>query len=185
LKGARCFSAKCPIERKGAVPPGEHGKKRRRTSDYGKQLREKQKVKIIYGVAEAQFKNYYKKAAKVKKQSGLKLLQLLEMRLDNVLFRGGLFFSRSLARQAITHGYCLVDGKKVNIASYQVEPGQVITLNEKGMKLGSVKEALKEKIKPAKWIERKAIVLKVKKLPDRDDIEAVIDEKLIIEFYSR
>jgi len=185
LKGARCYSPKCPLERKGAVPPGEHGKKRRRKSDYGVQLREKQKAKRIYGVTEKQFKNYYTEAAKSRKKSGLKLLQLLETRLDNVLYRGGLFLSRSIARQAVTHGFCKVDGQKVDIPSYQAEEGEVITLNEKGLKMDAVKEALKEEITSPKWLERKAAVVKVKRLPKREEIEASIDERLIIEFYSR
>jgi len=186
LKGERCFSAKCPIERKGAVPPGQHGqKRRRRPSDYGIQLREKQKAKRIYGVLERQFKRLYKKAASKKKDAGLRLLQFLELRLDHVIFRGGLVFSLSTARQIITHGFCLVDGKKVDIPSYQVKPAQVITLNTKGLAFDEVKKALAAKKPVPKWLKRKAAVLKVERLPEREEIEANINEQLIVEFYSR
>jgi len=186
LKGERCFSAKCPIAKKGALPPGQHGQKRAgRLSEYGVQLREKQKAKRIYGVLERQFKNYFKKAALKKKGAGLKLLQLLELRLDNVIFRAGLVFSRSIARQIITHGFCLIDGKKVDIPSYQLKPGQVISLNVKGLKLGQVKKALAAKQPAVKWLKRKAAVIKVERLPEREEIKTDINESLIIEFYSR
>lgn len=186
LKGERCYSPKCPIERKGALPPGQHGQKRRkRLSDYGIQLREKQKAKRIYGVSEKTFKNYYQKAARSKEDTGKRLLQLLETRLDNVFFKGGLADSRSIARQLISHGFCLVDGKKVNIPSYQVKPGQVITVKSKGLELELVKKSLAQKKSIPPWLKRKAAVIKMERLPEREEMEANIDEQLIIEFYSR
>ena len=186
LKGDRCYSPKCPIERKGAVPPGQHGQKRsRRYSDFGRQLREKQKAKRFYGVSERQFKNYYKKASKKSKDQGELLLQFLERRLDNVLYRSGLVSSRSIARQTISHGFCQVDNRKVKTPSYQVKKGQVITIIPKGLELKLVKESLAEKRKSPGWLERKAAVVKVKHLPTRDEVDSDIDDKLIIEFYSR
>lgn len=186
LKGDRCYSPKCPIERKGAVPPGQHGPKRiRRQSDYGKQLREKQKAKKLYGVFERQFKNYYQKASKKSKNRGDLLLQFLERRLDNVFYRGGLVSSRSIARQLITHGFCQVDNKRVKVPSYQVKEDQIISLTTKGLELELVKKSLAEKRKLPKWLERKAAVIRVKNLPTRQDIDADIDDQLIIEFYSR
>lgn len=187
LKGARCYSPKCPIERKGAVPPGQHGQKRRRNiSDYGRQLREKQKAKRLYGVLERQFRNYYKTAAKEKMVTGVRLMQILESRLDNVVFRMGLVESRSVARQFIGHGQVLVDGKKVSIPSYQVKPGQTVTLAAKVLKLESVKKVMSDKSqKTPDWLKKKAVVGKMVRLPEREEIDADVDESLIIEFYSR
>lgn len=187
LKGERCYSPKCPIERKGAVIPGQHGqKRRRRISDYARQLREKQKTKRLYGVLERQFKNYLKKAVKDKETTGEVLLQLLESRLDNVVFRLGLAPSRSVARQLVSHGHVLADGKRVNISSYQVKPGQVVSLASKGLEIDLIKESLAEKDRkiPA-WLERKAAVGKMARLPKREEIDVDIDEHLIVEFYSR
>jgi len=187
LKGERCYSPKCPIERKGAVIPGQHGqKRRRRISDYAKQLREKQKTKRFYGVLERQFRNYLKKAAKNKEATGEVLLQLLESRLDNVVFRLGLTPSRSVARQLVSHGHVLVDGERVNVSSYQIKPGQVVALAPKGLEIDLVKKSLAEKARkiPA-WLERKAAVGKMARLPKREEIDIDIDEHLILEFYSR
>jgi len=187
LRAARCYSPKCPIDRKGAIAPGQHGQKmRRRLSVYGEELREKQRVKRIYGVRERQLKNYFKEARKLKKDTGDKLLELLERRLDNVLFRGGLTPSRSIARQLVSHKQVLVDGKKVNIPSYRVRIDQTVALTSKGMGRKTVKDFLQDKkatISP--WLEKKAAVVRVKRLPVRDEIEQDINEKLIIEFYSR
>lgn len=186
LKGERCFGPKCPIERRGAQPPGQHGKKRsRRLSDYGIHLREKQKVKRIYSVLEKQFRNYYQTALKTKGNTGEKLLQLLESRLDNVVFRLGLVSSRSLARQLVNHGHVKVDNKKVSIPSFQVKPGQTISLSSSGSKLKFVKESVEKKISPAKWLTRKALVGKVDRLPQREELDNQLKENLIIEFYSR
>jgi len=181
-----CNAKKCPLDRKGAQPPGQHGRKfAGRISDYGVQLREKQKVKRIYGVMEKQFRRYYNQALKDESNTGLKLLQLLETRLDNVIFRSQLAPSRRTARQLINHGHVLVDGQKVNIPSYQVKPDQIVTLKDKSLKLPRVIEALEGKEKPPSWIKRKATVSKLDRLPDRDDISQDINEQLIIEFYSR
>lgn len=187
LKGERCYSPKCPVERRGGVPPGQHGQKRqKRVSDYGRQLREKQKTKRMYGVLEKQFRNYYEKAAKERKTAGERLLQILESRLDNVVFRTGLTPSRSVARQLITHGHVLVDGKKVDIASYSVKPGQTVSLKAKGLKLPAVKKSLEDKDKTIPgWVKRKAAVGKMERLPKREEIDVDIDESLIVEFYSR
>lgn len=186
LKSERCYSPKCPIERKGALPPGQHGqKRRRRVSDYGIRLREKQKTKRIYGVSERSFKNYYQEASRLKRDAGKRLLQLLEARLDNVVFKGGLVDSRSIARQLICHGLCLVDGKKVDIPSYQVKPGQVITIKPNKLNLDLVKKSLAQKKSSPAWLQRKAAVIKMERLPERKEIETDIDEQLIIEFYSR
>jgi len=186
LKGERCFSPSCPIEKKGAVPPGQHGlKSSRRPSDYGKQLREKQKVKRIYGLNESQLKNYFQKAIKVRQTTGEFLLQMLESRLDNIIFRLGFVSSHNLARQLVSHNHILVDGKKINIPSYQLKPGQVITLDKKVLGLDEVKKALKEKNKLPDWLKRKAAVGQMVRLPKRDEVENDIDEQLIVEFYSR
>ncbi len=186
LKGERCYSTKCPIEKKGAVSPGVHGPRRRgKVSEYGLQLREKQKAKRTYGILERQFKNYFKKSSTQKKDTGLRLLQLLETRLDNVVFRGGLLFSRSSARQVIRHGFCLVDGKKVDIPSFSAKPSQIVSLNSKGLKIKEVKSALAAKIDIPKWLKRKAALVKVERLPEREEMEKNINEQLIIEFYSR
>jgi small subunit ribosomal protein S4 len=186
LKGERCFSAACPIEKKGAVPPGQHGlKSLRRQSDYGKQLREKQKVKRIYGLSETQLKNYFQKAIKVRQATGEFLLQMLESRLDNLVCRLGFVASRALARQLVTHRHILVDGKKVNIPSYQLKPGQVVSLDKKALDLTEIKKSLAEKPKLPDWLKRKAAVGQMVRLPKRDEIGSDIDEQLIVEFYSR
>ncbi|TSC54500.1 MAG: small subunit ribosomal protein S4 [Microgenomates group bacterium LiPW_31] len=187
LKGERCFSPKCPLEKRGAVSPGQHGLKRsRRLSEYGIQLREKQKAKRTYGVLERQFRRYFKKAFKKRGVTGEALLQLLELRLDNVVYRLGFVPSRSVARQIVHHGHILVDGKKVDIPSYQVKPGQVINLNPKAMKMEVVKKSLAEKKKEIpSWLQKKAAVGKIIRLPTREEIGADIAEQLIVEYYSR
>lgn len=187
LKGERCYSPKCPIERKGAVVPGQHGQKRRaRLSDFSRQLREKQKTKRLYGILEKQFKSYFKKASKDKVATGEKLLQFLESRLDNVVYRLSFVPSRSVARQLVAHGHILVDGRKVDIPSYQLKPGQIVTLTPKGLKMNQVEKSLAEKDRkiPA-WLERKAAAGKIVRLPKRDEMDIDIDEHLIVEFYSR
>lgn len=186
LKGARCYTPKCPIDKRGAQVPGQHGKKMfRRPSSYGIQLREKQKVKRIYSVLERQFRRYYQEAMKSPQNTGERLLQLLESRLDNIVFRLGLTQSRSLARQLVTHGHVQVDGKKVDIPSYLVKPGQIVSLSKRGSQLSVIKESLEQKTVPPKWLSRKAIVGKMERLPIRDEMNEGIKESLIIEFYSR
>lgn len=197
LKAARCYSPKCPIERKGAVPPGMHGQKRKsKLSDYGKQLREKQKVKRMYWITEKQMKNYFTKAknevikSRTKKigqkiGTGEYILQLLELRLDNVLFRSGFSPSRLVARQIITHGHILVNGKKVSIPSYKLTLNQVISLDAKALEMPIIKANIEKKIVPSSWLAKKAAVVKIVRFPERKEIDADIDEQLIVEFYSR
>ena len=186
LKGERCYSPKCPIDRNRAVPPGQHGPRGgRRLSDYGLQLREKQKAKRTYGITERVSAKYYKQASIYRGETGKRLLQLLETRLDNVLFRSGLIGSRSLARQTINHGFCMVDGKRVNVPSYAVKPNQIITLNTKGLALAAVKKSLEVKNQPPAWMRRIAAVVKIIRLPVRQEMESTLDEQLITEFYSR
>ncbi len=169
------------------IAPGQHGQKRaRKTSDYGKQLREKQKVKRIYGILEKQFRNYFEKASKNKANTAEVLLSLLERRLDNVVFRLKLAPTRSSARQFVSHGHILIDGKKVNIPSFQVDDGMVVTPKQKLLDTPLMKKMLDEKDAtfPA-WLTRLGPVGKVLRLPKRDDIVDDISEQLIIEFYSR
>lgn len=187
LKGDRCLSPKCPLEKKGAVPPGVHGMKRRRKlSEYGLQLREKQKAKRLYGLREKQFKKYFDRARKEKQATGEVLFQLLESRLDNVVYRLGLAPSRAMARQIISHGHIQVNGQKVDIPSYEVKLGETVQLTPQGAKINVVKDYLtrKEMMIPA-WLEKKATVGQMKRLPKRDEIEANINEQAIVEFYSR
>ncbi len=196
LKATRCSSGKCPIDKKGAVPPGAHGRKRsRRPSEYSLQLREKQKGKRIYGISEKQMKRYFnlakKKAGKTKGEKGEGLgtgdcfLRILEMRLDNVVFRAGFVPNRPTARQLVSHGHVLIGGKKVDIPSYEVKVDQVITLSLKGLKIPLVGKSLEEKAIVPKWLKKKGAGVKVCRLPNRDEIDADLDEQLILEFYSR
>jgi small subunit ribosomal protein S4 len=188
LKGARCYSPKCPIEKRGGQIPGQHGKKqgRPRLSGYGIQLREKQKAKRFYGILETQFHRYYEEAIKSRQNTGEVLMRLLETRLDNLVYRLGLTLSRSLARQLVSHGNVLVDGKKIDVPSYSVKPGQVISVSPHGSKINFVIEAQKvENVALPSWLSRKAIVGKLERFPSRDEISSEIKENLIIEFYSR
>lgn len=187
LKGERCFSPKCPLDRKGAIPPGLHGTRaKRKLSDYGKQLREKQKAKRMYEILERQFKKYVSTASKVKGATGDVLLSLLERRLDNVLYRLGLVLDRTTARQLINHGHILLNNKKHNIPSTLVEKEDLITLSSKALNLPLVKRALEEKNpKVPSWLERKGPVGKVNSYPKREEIDSDINEQLIVEFYSR
>lgn len=186
LKGKRSLSPKHPLEKKGAVPPGQHGARSvtRKVSDYGVQLREKQKVKRMYGLLEKQFRRYYVQAAKKRGATGETLLQLLETRLDNIVYRLGFAASRTQARQITSHGHVRVNEQKVNIPSYKIMVGDVISLSPKAQGFALVKEALEESTLP-EWLERKALVGKLVRLPMREDIEADINEQQIVEFYSR
>lgn len=185
-QGADLFG-KGPKLRRINVPPGMGGHRRlRKLSDFGAQLREKQKAKRIYGVLEKQFKRYYEKATRERQATGEALLQQLEARLDNVVYRLGFAPSRAAARQMVNHGHVLVEGEKVDIPSYQVKPGQVINLAPRAMEIVQVKEALAKKdVATPVWLERKAGAGKVARLPKRDDILEDIAEQLIVEFYSR
>lgn len=169
------------------VPPGIHGPRGVRLgSQYARQLREKQKVKRIYGVLEKQFKRYVAEALKSRGNTGEVLLSLLERRLDSVAYRAGLAPTRVAARQLISHKHLLVNGKKVNIASYQVKPGETIMLSSKAMGIPYIKRLLEEQeSKLPSWLKRKAAVVKVGSLPKREDIPEPISEQDIVEFYSR
>lgn len=186
LKAERCLGNKCPLEKKGALPPGQHGQKgRKKMSEYGLRLREKQKAKRIYGVLEKQFKHYFEMAAKKKEATGEALLVFLERRLDNVLYRLGFAPSRIVARQIISHKHVFVNGKKINIVSYLVKPEDTISLSSKAMEMPIIKKILESKIKPPAWLDKKAAVGKVLRYPKREEIENDINEQLIVEFYSR
>ncbi|MEJ2347796.1 MAG: 30S ribosomal protein S4 [Patescibacteria group bacterium] len=170
------------------VPPGVHGPKgmRRRPSQYGRQLREKQKAKRLYGVLERQFRGYVEKALKSRGNTSEALLSLLERRLDNVVFRLGFAPTRPGARQLVSHRQIFVDGKRVNIPSYQLKVGQTVTLTPKAMEIPAVKKILGVKNpKIPKWLERKAVVGKMKRLPTVDDVSEPISTQDIVEFYSR
>lgn len=174
------------LERKGAVPPGQHGaKRRRRISEYNIQLREKQKAKRIYGILERQFKKYVLEANKIKGATGLSLLQILETRLDNIVYKLGFSKSRAGARQLISHGHIQVDGQKTAIPSYKVKTGQTIALSGKLSDNTQVQKSLEGLETLPKWLERQATVGKVLRKPERDEMERSIDEQLIVEYYSR
>lgn len=189
IKGNRCFSSKCPIEKKGAVPPGMHGIKRaKKPSDYGLQLQAKQKAKRIYGVQETQFKNYFLKAKKLKGLVGDNLLVLLEKRLDNVVYLSGLAVSRTQAKQLISHRHILVNHKPLSVSSYQVKVNDVIEPSPKF--LDKFKDNLKSDDKDFKapsWIDlnKPKYSAKIISSPKREEINNGIDINLIIEFYSR
>ncbi len=189
LKGDRCYSAKCAVVKRHTIP-GQHGQARqRKQSEYGIQLREKQKCRRAYGVLESQFRKYYDMAANMRGATGENMLSLLERRLDNVVYRLGFAESRPMARQMVNHGHILVDGKKVDIASFLIKSGQVITIKERSHDMQNLKD-LKEQgaSKPIpKWLDLDASGLtgKVVALPQRDDIDLTVEEHLIVEFYSR
>jgi len=185
LKGERCFTHACPLERKGAIPPGVHGKRFSRPSSYKDQLTEKQKLKVSYGLSERQLKKYFEEARRGKEETDFVLFQLLESRLDSVVFRLKLVPNRRTARQLISHGHVLVDGKKVQAASYQVKVGQTITLNKEAMKIPTVAKAVEEKETPLPWLKRQALVGKLERLPAKEEVDAGADILRIIESYSR
>lgn len=185
---ALCGLPTCPVIKKNAGPPGQHGQKgRRKISDYGLQLREKQKVKRMYGVLENQFQRYFREASRKKATTGEALLQILETRLDNVVYRLNLVRTRPQARQLVNHGHVFVSGKKVTIPSYNVKIGDIITLKDKTASLDFIKKQT-EDTKDAKlpeWLEKKGMVGKVTTYPKREDIEIEINENFIVEYYSR
>ncbi len=191
LKGERCYGTSCAIEKRNYFP-GQHGKtaRPRRMLGYGLQLREKQKVRRIYGVLERQFRNYYKKAVKMKGVVGENLLSLLERRLDNVVFRIGFGTSRAQARQVVSHGHVEVNGRKVNIPSYLVKPGDVVAIRESHRKHGGLAATLESTahmLAPG-WLEvdREKMSAKVTGQPRRDELVQIpINEQLIVELYSR
>ncbi len=189
LKGDRCYSDKCAFERR-SFAPGQHGQNRfRKVSDYAVQLREKQKVKQMYGMLEAQFRLYFEKAERAKGVTGEILLVMLERRFDNTLYRAGFASSRDQARQLVRHNLFTVNGKKVNIPSYQVRPGDVILLKEKNQKNAMIVDNLEGAVRRGlpSWLEldQPKFQCVVKALPNRDEITMPIQEQLIVELYSK
>jgi len=188
LKGDRCFKEKCAVERRGYAP-GQHGRRRTKIQGYGIQLREKQKVKRMYGVLERQFRNYFAKSSRAKGITGSNLLQMLERRLDNVVYRLGFAFSRSAARQLVAHGHIRVNGRKVDVPSALVKAGAVVSLKEASRNNDLIKMCLdtaKGRGVPA-WLELDADRFQgtIKQLPTREDITLPIQEQLIVELYSK
>jgi small subunit ribosomal protein S4 len=192
LKGDRCYKPACPIEKRGTQPPGQHGNSLRRGKalvGYGQQLREKQKVKRIYFILEGQFRNYFERAARMKGITGENLLFLLERRLDNAVYRAGFSTSRRQARQLVNHGHILVNDRKVDIPSYQVKPGDVISVRDASRKNSHIEGAWQTasgRGRPS-WINADGgeMTARVASLPVRDDIDRTINEQLIVELYSK
>ena len=186
LKGERCLTKKCAMERR-PVAPGVHGQSRKKQTEYCLQLREKQKVKRAYGLLEKQFRMYYETANNMKGIVGENMLSLLERRLDNVVYRMGIGASRAQARQIVNHGHITVNGKRVNIPSYQVSVNDVIAIKENKEGLAMFKELKDVKVVMPKWLEFDANKLsgKINALPQRDDIDLSIKEHLIVELYSK
>lgn len=187
LKGDRCFGAKCAIVKR-PTPPGQHGVSRKKQSQYGIQLREKQKARRAYGVLEGQFRGYFQQASRMKGVTGENLLTLLERRLDNVVYRLGMGDSRAHARQLVTHGHICVNGKKVNIPSFRVKLNDEITVRSGSQSMENMKQLREEgnRMVP-KWLslDHENLVGKVIAMPQRDDIDLTIEEHQIVELYSR
>ena len=188
LKGERCTTKKCAMERRPVIP-GQHGNSKRRVafSEYGTQLREKQKVKRMYGILEKQFREYYEKARKVKGATGEQMLISIERRLDNVVYRMGIGRSRSQARQIVNHGLITVNGKRVNIPSFSVKVGDIIAIKENKQNNEIFKDLKGSKVVMPKWLEfdTNSLSGKILSLPTREDIDPDIKEQLIVELYSR
>lgn len=188
LKGERCYKDKCGIEKK-SYPPGQHGQRRQKVSDYGLQLREKQKVKRLYGVFESQFRKYFEIATRKEGITGENLLQLLERRLDNVVYRSGFASSRKEARQMVRHNHFIVNGRKVNIPSFLVKEGDVIVVKEKSKGISRIVESLEtaEGRGIPEWVsvDKQNAKATVNRLPVREDIGYDIQEQLIVELYSK
>jgi small subunit ribosomal protein S4 len=186
LKGERCLTEKCAIERR-SYPPGEHGRGRIKQSQYLLQLREKQKARRYYGLLEKQFRNYYEKAARGSGVSGENLLRLLETRLDNVIYRLGFAASRSQARQLVRHGHFQVNGRRVNIPSFQVKPNDIVMLKSGSPAEQVVRDATDLTASVAPWLQadHDGLTGKILKLPDREDIDTPVQESLIVELYSK
>ena len=188
LKGSRCYSAKCAIEKR-RYGTGQHGQDRKKQSEYAVQLREKNKLRRSFGILEGQFAGYFSRANQQKKvPTGLRLLQFLEQRLDNILFKTGLVASRAQARQLILHGHFLVDGKKVNVPSYLLKPAEVVTVAEGSKELiTKLIENVPMATQPPAWLlsDREQLKAGIVNLPAREDLDQNIREALIVEFYSR
>ncbi|MBP3480114.1 MAG: 30S ribosomal protein S4 [Clostridia bacterium] len=186
LKGERCYSGKCAIDRR-SYAPGQHGQSRKKYSEYGLQLREKQKVRRYYGVLESQFAKYFEMAEKKKGVTGDNLLSIVESRLDNVVYRLGFAMSRPEARQLVRHGHFTVNGKKVNIPSYLLNVGDVIAVNNDSLSSEKIKSIIEanEKRAVVKWLERDGTTGKVIGICEKEDIDLPIEEHLIVELYSK
>ena len=188
LKGERCYTGKCALERR-SYAPGQHGQGRKKVSEYGKQLRTKQFAKRYYGVLEGQFRHYFEMAEKMHGVTGANLLSLLESRLDNVVYRLGFASSRAQARQLVTQGHFTVNGRKVNVPSFLVKPGMVVAMKEGSRQLGLLKSIVESNAsRPVpKWLElnRDALEAKVVAMAAREDIDLPIEETLIVELYSK
>lgn len=186
LKGEKCFTDKCPVAKR-AYAPGQHGQNRKKLTNYGMQLREKQKAKRIYGILETQFRRYYEEAERQKGIAGENLLRLLEMRLDNVVYRLGFANSRPEARQLVRHGHFTVNGKKVNIPSYEVKVNDVIAVTEKSRQSEKFKALAEVATTVPKWltVDKDKMEGQVIALPQREDIDIPVNETLIVELYSR
>ena len=188
LKGEKCYTSKCAMENR-PFPPGQHGQRRTRLSDYAGQLREKQKVRRIYGVLEGQFRSYYKEADRRKGSTGENLLQLLEGRLDNVVFRMGFGVSRTEARQLVRHNGIVVNGSKVNIPSYQVQAGDVVAVADKAKEQLRIKASVEfsQQHGVAEWldVDAKNFSGTFKAIPERSELSSDINEQLIVELYSK
>jgi len=188
LKGERCLLGKCGVKKRN-YPPGMHGRRRVKYSDYGIQLREKQKMKRMYGLMEAQFRNYFKVAAKSPVITGEKLIHLLEGRLDNVLYRMGFASSRAQGRQFVLHGRILVNDRKVNLPSYQVKPEDVVSVGEKGRQMhiiqSNIETALQRGIPPWVEVDAEKMTGKLLRMPTKEEIALPVEESLVIELYSR
>ena len=187
LKGDRCYSGKCSFTKR-PVPPGPQTKSRKKVSEYGLQLREKQKVKRAYGMLETQFHKYYEIAERIKGKTGENLLRLLESRLDNVVFRLGLADSRAQARQTVVHGHILVNGKKLDIPSYIVQVGDEISVKKRSAEIDRIKEVRESEARPMpSWLtmDNANLIGRVVTVPVREDIDLTIEEHLIVEHYSK
>ena len=188
LKGEKCFTEKCPVDKR-AYAPGQHGQQKSRLSDYGQQLREKQKLRRIYGVLERQFENYYQEAARHKGSTGEDLLKMLESRLDNVVYRMGFGVSRSESRQLVRHNAVLVNGKRVNIPSYQLRPNDLIEIagpSREQLRIKASLEAAEQRGIP-EWLDVDAKAMKgtFKSVPERSDMPSEINESLVVALYSK
>ncbi len=189
LKGTKCFTEKCPVERRG-YPPGQHGQARRqKISEYGVQLREKQKIRRMYGLMEEQFRNYFEKALRQTGRTGETLVKMLECRLDNVVYRLGFAPSRKAARQLVGHGHLLVNDKSVNVPSYLVRPGDIIRVREKSKKLDVIHASMKRMKDSAMlpWLslDKAGMVGTFLSVPERADVPLNANEQLIVELYSK
>lgn len=186
LKGERCMTDKCAVERR-PYPPGDHGRARIRASEYRQQLREKQRARRYYQILERQFRNYYAKASRQPGVTGENLLRLLERRFDNVLVRLGFAASRRQSRQLILHGHFEINGRRVNIGSYQVKPGDVISVREKSKDSTVIQNAIGLTATVPPWLQadHDSLTAKVLRLPERDEITAPVQEQLIVELYSK